>query len=164
MYNTKIYKYDRTILKHIAVAKQSVCSSGYYVFIDHKLYKASTKYSFVLISRNQFFEKTPIDNLYYHYEFVSKNHYNVYKYNGILTEVKNNTCDKPIVVDMDVYRYTNIKDIEVIKEPIYKTICYESSKTRKLINKGKVLIKWSKYNDKELLKNGWTLTKTKKRI
>ena len=160
----KKYYYDRTVLRHTANTTKSVCSSGNYILLNNKLYKTSTNYSFSLIERNKYMSITPTDSLYYRYEFISKNHYNVYKYNGTINEIINNKCDKPIIVNVSVYNYVNTKDIDIVKEPIYKTTCYASFKTRKLINKGKVLVKWSKYNNQNLLKNGWLLTKTKKRI
>lgn len=157
----KKYEYPRTAIKNIGYVYKSVPTSGIYVIVNNKLYRASTNYTFSLVERNKQMSRIPNDSLYYHYEFVSKNHYNVYRYNGTLYEVVNASGTSVRVL---VYGSVNVKDVEYVKEPVYKTTCYKSVKTRKLISKGKTLIKWSKYNDYKLIKNGWILTKTKKKI
>ena len=162
-YIYKKYKYPRTELKYVALLPKQVCSLNKHIFANGKLYRISTDYKFTLVERNKVFNKAPNDSLYYHYEFVSKNHYNVYKYNGTITE-ESSSCSKPITVKVPIYNYVTKVDIELVREPVYKTTCYKSVKTRDLISRGRVLTKWSKYNDRSLIKNGWILTNSKKRI
>ena len=47
-------------------------------------------------------------------------------------------------------------------EPLYGTVCYQSTKTRKLLDAGSTKTKWSEYGDKTLLSNGWYYTGRKK--
>ena len=159
---TRKYTYPRTAIKFVGSTTRLVPTSGIYVIINNKLYRASTKYSFTLVEKNKLMNRIPNDSLYYHYEFVSKNHYNVYRYNGTLSEVINNSNGVSVIVP--IYNNVHITDVEIVKEPVYKTTCYKSIKTRSIVRKGKTLVKWSKYNDSKLLKNGWILTNSKKKF
>ena len=160
---TRTYRYPKQELKYVALLNRKVCSLNKHIVVNNKLYRVSTDYKFTLVERNKYFSKIPNDSLYYHYEFVSKNHYNVYRYNGTITE-ESSSCINPVTVRVPIYNYINKIDTETVTEPVYKTTCYKSIKTRKLLSRGRVLIKWSKYNDRSLIKNGWILTNSKKRI
>ena len=61
-----------------------------------------------------------------------------------------------------IYDTINITEADYRKEPLYGTVCYQSTKNRKLLDAGKTVTKWSKYNDKDLLDNGWYYTGAKK--
>ena len=57
-----------------------------------------------------------------------------------------------------------MSEIATRREPLYGTVCYKSTKTRDLIDSGKTMTTWSKYNDEELLNNGWYYTGEKKPV
>ena len=48
-------------------------------------------------------------------------------------------------------------------EKLYGTVCYKSTKSRTLESSASTKTKWSSYNDRDLLDNGWTYTGRKKR-
>ncbi len=72
------------------------------------------------------------------------------------------TCGSYVVKTIPIYATINVTDIATRKEPLYGKVCYMSEKTRKLTSSGKVYTKWSKYNDRSLLDNGWYYTGSKK--
>ena len=67
-------------------------------------------------------------------------------------------------VTKTVYLYSNItvSEMDSRTEPLYRTVCYSSDRTRKLESKGKKENKWSHYNDTELLNNNWYYTGNRK--
>lgn len=74
------------------------------------------------------------------------------------------SCGEVVTKTVPIYDYITVSEIATRQEPLYGTVCYQSTKTRKLIDAGKTMTKWSKYNDKELLNNGWYYTGYKKPI
>ncbi len=72
------------------------------------------------------------------------------------------TCGSYVYKTVPIYASINVSDIATRTEPLYGTVCYMSQKTRKLTSSGKVQVKWSKYNDRSLLDNGWYYTGAKK--
>lgn len=74
------------------------------------------------------------------------------------------SCGEVVTKTIPIYDYITVSEIATRREPLYGTVCYQSTKTRKLIDAGKTMTKWSKYNDKELLNNGWYYTGYKKAI
>ncbi len=61
-----------------------------------------------------------------------------------------------------IYGRVTTYEKAVRKEPLYGTVCYQSVKTRNVINQGKIDTKWSSYNDVTLLNNGYHYTGNKK--
>ena len=53
-------------------------------------------------------------------------------------------------------------DKAVRKEPLYGTVCYQSTKTRYVISSAYTSKKWSYYNNKTLLNDGWSYTGNKR--
>lgn len=72
------------------------------------------------------------------------------------------SCGEVVTKTVPIYGYITISEVATRREPLYGTVCYQSTKTRKLIDSGKTMTKWSKYNDKKLLNNGWYYTGAKK--
>ncbi len=73
------------------------------------------------------------------------------------------SCGSIVTKTIPIYKTIQITDIASRTEPLYGTVCYQSTKTRKMISAGKTTKKWSKYNDKALLNNGWQYTGNIKR-
>lgn len=74
------------------------------------------------------------------------------------------SCGNIVTKIIPVYGYITESEIATRNEPLYATVCYQSTKTRKLISVGKTMTKWSQYNDQSLLKNGWYYTGATKPI
>lgn len=72
------------------------------------------------------------------------------------------SCGSYVTKTIPVYVTIETTESATRTEPLYGTVCYQSSKTRKLISTGKTSKKWSKYNDTSLLNNGWYYTGRKK--
>lgn len=72
------------------------------------------------------------------------------------------SCGSYVTKTIPVYVTIKTTESATRTEPLYGTVCYQSSKTRKLISAGKTSKKWSKYNDTSLLNNGWYYTGRKK--
>ena len=112
-------------------------------------------------------------------------YYDKYTYTGELTSVSSTTipittsssssstssstqtsyeasCGGYSIKTVPIYGTVNVTEKSTRTEKLYGTVCYQSTKSRKLISKGSTSIKWSKYNDKSLLNNGWTYTGRKK--
>lgn len=74
------------------------------------------------------------------------------------------SCGEIVTKTIPIYGYITESEIATRKEPLYGTVCYQSTKTRSLLDSGKTMTKWSKYNDTSLLNNGWYYTGYKKPI
>lgn len=74
------------------------------------------------------------------------------------------SCGQIVTKTIPIYGYITESEIATRREPLYGTVCYQSTKTRKLLDSGKTMTKWSKYNDTSLLNNGWYYTGYKKPI
>ena len=109
-------------------------------------------------------------------------YYDSYTYTGGLTKVSSTTipgnitssttattskeykasCGEYTYKTIPIYGTITVTEKAKRDEPLYGTICYQSTKTRKVTEKGKTTTKWSNYNDKNLLDNGWEYTGRKK--
>ncbi len=109
-------------------------------------------------------------------------YYDSYTYTGKLTNVTSTTvpgdvitgtsatttteykasCGEYIYKTIPIYSTISVTEKDTRVEPLYGNVCYQSTKTRKITEKGTTKTKWSSYNDKELLNNGWTYTGQKK--
>lgn len=72
------------------------------------------------------------------------------------------SCGEYVTKTIPIYGYITVSEIATRREPLYGTVCYQSTKTRTLLDPGKTKTTWSKYNDKNLLNNGWYYTGAKK--
>ena len=72
------------------------------------------------------------------------------------------SCGEIVTKTIPIYDYITISEVATRREPLYGTVCYKSTKTRDLIDSGKTMTTWSKYNDRDLLDNGWYYTGAKK--
>ncbi len=68
------------------------------------------------------------------------------------------SCGEYITATVPVYSTITVTEKAKRTEPLYGTVCYQSTKTRNLLDAGKTTLKWSIYNDTELLENGWAYT------
>ena len=107
-------------------------------------------------------------------------YYDSYTYSGLLEEVNSTTtpgsnqlsesntsssdgrCGNYVSKIVPVYKTVTITEKVTRTEPLYEDVCYESIKTRNLIEDGSSKYKWSTYNDTSLLNNGWVYTGEKK--
>ena len=109
-------------------------------------------------------------------------YYDIYEYTGGLTTVTSTSvtpetttstttttetttdasCGEYVYKTIPIYSTITVTEKVYRTEPLYGDVCYKSTKTRTLINKGKTEYKWSTYNDKTLLNNGWTYTGNRK--
>ena len=67
-----------------------------------------------------------------------------------------------VTKQVPVYRTIEVTDKSSINKPLYGTVCYKSTKTRKITQQGSTQTKWSYYNNKTLLNNGWSYTGNKR--
>ncbi len=74
------------------------------------------------------------------------------------------SCGQIVTKTIPIYGYITESEVATREEPLYGTVCYQSFKTRKLLDSGKTMTTWSKYDDKKLLNNGWYYTGVKKPI
>ena len=68
------------------------------------------------------------------------------------------SCGAYVTKTIPIYSTITITEKATRKEPLYGDVCYQSTKSRKVISQGKTEKKWSTYNDTSLLKNGWGYT------
>ena len=111
-------------------------------------------------------------------------YYDVYEYTGSLTEITKGyiesevisqettsggttstaiaSCGEYVTKTIPIYSTIKVTEKAYRTEPLYGDVCYKSTKTRKLLSKGKIEYKWSTYNDTTLLNNGWSYTGNRK--
>ena len=68
------------------------------------------------------------------------------------------SCGSYVYKEVPIYGTITRSEVATRKEPLYGTVCYQSSKTRTVTESGKKQTKWSTYGDKSLLDNGWYYT------
>ena len=61
-----------------------------------------------------------------------------------------------------IYGTITVTEKAARTEPLYGTVCYQSTKSRTILTPAKVDYKWSTYNDTSLLNAGWVYTGNKK--
>ena len=110
-------------------------------------------------------------------------YYDSYSYNGSLTSVSSTTvpgntssstslvsdtttykssCGEYVTKTIPIYGTITVTEKAQRTEPLYGNVCYQSTKTRKVLEKGSTKTKWSKHGAKTLLNAGWTYTGKKK--
>ena len=102
-------------------------------------------------------------------------YYTEYSYSGGMSSVSGTTstpgnvssststtvtaeCGEYVTKTIPVYSTIKKSEIATRTEPLYGTVCYKATRTRTVVDPGKTLNKWSKYNDRTLLDNGWYYT------
>lgn len=68
------------------------------------------------------------------------------------------SCGSYVTKTIPIYSTITTSEIATRTEPLYGTVCYKATRTRKVEDPGKTLNKWSTYNDRTLLDNGWYYT------
>lgn len=72
------------------------------------------------------------------------------------------SCGEYVYKTIPIYGYVTVTDKATRREPLYGTVCYQSTKTRDLISGAITKYRWSTENDLTLLNNGWVKTGNKK--
>lgn len=90
--------------------------------------------------------------------------YDVYTFNKSMLKVSNTTvgCKSTVTKQIPNYSISSSTVSITRNEGIYGTVCYASTRTRTLETSSNSDVKWSSYNNKELLNNGYTYTGEKK--
>ena len=111
-------------------------------------------------------------------------YYDSYTYNGGLSSVSSTTstpyttssssttsstttsydasCGAYETKTIPIYSTITVTEKATRTEPLFGTVCYQSTKTRKVISSGTTKTKWSTYNDSALINDGWEMTGNKK--
>lgn len=113
-------------------------------------------------------------------------YYDVYNYTGGLTSVNSTTtpgtvssstssststthnqtvdanCGEYVTKTIPIYSTITVTEKARRTEPLFASVCYQSTKTRYVISSEFISKKWSTYNDKSLLNNGWSYTGNKR--
>ncbi len=138
------------------------------------------------------FSSMPNDTLTTRYQFVEadfsgcsatcttppKRVYDVYKYTGEIGVVGSATTSQNVTTlnnktikvhcvgstrkTIPIYGSVTTYEKTLRKEALYGTVCYQSTKSRSVINKGHTDTKWSGYHDQSLLNKGYQYTGNKK--
>lgn len=115
-------------------------------------------------------------------ESLPKHTYDKYTYTGSMSTVTNTTstpsssstgsssssttvtaeCGSYVTKEVPIYSTIDKTKIATRTETLYGTVCYKSTKTRKITDPGKTQYKWSYYGDTSLLNNGWQYTGERK--
>ena len=69
-----------------------------------------------------------------------------------------------VTKEIPIFRTITVTDKSTIDKPLYGTVCYKSTKTRSVIDKGTTKTKWSYKNNMSLINDGWVMTGKKKRV
>ncbi len=90
--------------------------------------------------------------------------YDVYTFNKSMSRVSSTATGCKSTVSKQIPSYSILSTTVSITrdEGIYGTVCYASSRTRKIEASSNSDVKWSSYNNKELLNNGYQYTGEKK--
>ena len=72
------------------------------------------------------------------------------------------SCGEIVTAEVPIYKTITVTEKAKRQEPLYGTVCYSSTKTRKVLSAGTTNKKWSTYNDTTLLNAGWSYTGNKK--
>ena len=71
-------------------------------------------------------------------------------------------CGAYTTKTIPIYGTIRVSDVVKREEPLYGNVCYKSTKTRNIIEKGKITYKWSTYNNQTLINEGYVMTGNKK--
>lgn len=90
--------------------------------------------------------------------------YDVYTFNKNMSRVTSTTAGCKSTVSKQIPSYSLFSTTVSITrdEGIYGTVCYSSTRTRNIETSSSSDVKWSSYNDKRLLNNGYKYTGEKK--
>ncbi len=191
IYNT--YTSTKSSLKNNSTIKTSVCSNYDYIKIDNEIYQLNNSNDYRQINNitkntknnvgswiyngRASYDTPPTDTYNVHYILVDADYsncsntcnklpkyiYDKYTYNNSLIKVSNYTCNKNKTFEISIYNRVNETITFGRNEELYGTVCYKSERTRDVISNSTNNIKWSKYNDKRLLNDGYYYTGNKKK-
>ena len=68
------------------------------------------------------------------------------------------SCGEIVTKTVPIYKTITVTEKATRKEKLYGDVCYQSTKTRSVLDPGKTTYKWSVYNDTSLLNDGWVYT------
>ena len=72
------------------------------------------------------------------------------------------SCGEYVYKTIPIYGTITVTEKATRTEPLYGDVCYQSTKSRSILESERIETKWSKHNDRSLLDNGWTYTGNKK--
>lgn len=183
-----VYQTSRNAFKTLTKEVKPTCSNYDYIKINGVYYRTeknsnfkmvgaitkdtkSNYYNWVYIGRKKF-HNPPSDTINTRYVFVNEDYsncgntcsdhpdyyYDVYSFNKQLTQVNDtNECGSLVNRVVPNYSIEQQKITVSRNEKQTTNICYKSERTRELSQEENI-IKWSNYNDKKLLKDGYNYT------
>ena len=72
------------------------------------------------------------------------------------------SCGELVTKTIPIYGYITVTEKDTRREPLYGTICYQSTKSRELLSNEVTKYKWSTENDMTLINAGWVKTGNKR--
>ena len=188
----KQYTVSNSSLKYTGNTTKTICSNYDYVIIDNIIYKLANSEDYNLINNINKNTKKTIGSWKYNgeksYNEPQNDTYNTrYFLTGLDYSNCTNTCNGKQKYKYDKYTYSkDISKLDTIscnnnktiviptyskekenatftrEEKLYGTICYKNERTRSLTSNS-IIKKWSKYNDRNLLDNGYSYTGNRKK-
>lgn len=189
----KDYYTTKISLKYKENEYIDVCNNEYnYLKIDQSIFKTRGNYSEInndsITQKNKgdwiytgraSYQSSPKDTTTIKYLLVGPDYsvcnntcekspnyyYDKYIYNQPITQTGSYTdnCSSITKKRVPIYHILNENIHNKREETLYGTVCYKSERTRTVKKQGKTSIKWSTYNDKKLLNEGYSYTGRKKR-
>lgn len=191
--HNKEYTVSSNSLKYTGNTTKTMCSNYNYVIIDGIIYKLTNSQDYNLINNinkntkrttggweyngEKSYNEPQIDTYNTHYILTGLDYSNCpntcngkqkYKYDKY-TYIKNIsktdaiTCNSNKTTSIATYNRKIEKVTFAREEKLYGTVCYKSERTRSLTSNGSIIKKWSKYNDRNLLDNGYSYTGNRKK-
>lgn len=174
---------NKSSLKNTNELHPYICANYDYIKIDNLIYRLNSSNDYKQINNvnantkksvggwtyngNYSYKIIPTDTYNIRYIFTGADNNNLYfdkyTYTNSLTLVTSYTCNNNRNYIVPVYNRINENIKYNITENIYGTVCYKSERERTLISKGQTIKKWSKYNDTELLNQGYYYTGNRKK-
>ena len=72
------------------------------------------------------------------------------------------SCSEYVTKTIPIYSTITVTDKALRREPLYGTVCYQSTKTRYVVSSAYTSKKWSYYNNTSLINDGWSYTGNKR--
>ena len=88
--------------------------------------------------------------------------YDKYTYSKDISKLDTISCNNNKTIVIPTYSKEKENATFTREEKLYGTICYKNERTRSLTSNS-IIKKWSKYNDRNLLDNGYSYTGNRKK-
>lgn len=189
---SKAYTVSNNNLKHTGNINKTMCSNYNYVIIDDVVYRLTSSQDYNLINNigkstkkttggwkyngEKSYIEPQSDTYNTRYILIGldysecantcngkqKYRYDKYTYSKDIARVDSITCSKNKNISITTYNRKKEVITFTREEKLYGTVCYKNERTRSLISSGSIIKKWSKYNDRSLLDNGYSYTGNRK--